>query len=316
MKRVLVTGCWGFVGRVAVEMLHAKGYQVWGTDIMDGGAVFPGDAYLPCDLQDEQAVNVLLDEVHPDCIIHLAAQSSARVSFDEPLPTIRNNVLPVLYILDCLRSRSLKTRLLAVGSADEYGPVPEKAMPLIETRAANPVNPYALSKVMQSDSCRSYASLYGVDVVITRSFNHTGPRQTDTFVLPSFARQVAEIEAGMRPPVLEVGNLEVRRDFLDVTDVVAAYIALLEKGQKGEIYNVCSGVAHSLQDLLDQLILIAGVHVEVRISDQRLRPVDTPELRGDHGKLTRDTAWQPRISMHDMLSSLLAYWRGMIRKAN
>jgi GDP-4-dehydro-6-deoxy-D-mannose reductase len=267
-------------------------------------------------LQDGRAVTVLLDEIQPDYIVHLAAQSSAGVSFSEPLRTIRSNVLPILYILDFLRTRSLKTRLLAVGSADEYGPVARDAMPLVENRAPNPVNPYALSKVMQAECCKSYASLYEVDVVITRSFNHTGAGQTDTFVLPSFARQVAEIEAGLRPPVIEVGDLEVLRDFLDVRDVGAAYIALLEKGRKGEIYNVCSGRAYRLRDLLDQIIDIAGVQVEVRVSSERLRPVDTPELRGDNGKIVRDTAWEPQISMKDTLSALVAHWRQVIGKGN
>jgi GDP-4-dehydro-6-deoxy-D-mannose reductase len=299
-----------------VELLHARGFETWGTDIRAGGENFPAKQYVPCDLLNQNSVNDLLDEVQPDCIIHLAAQSSAGISFDEPLQTIRSNVFPILYILDFLRTRSTDTRMLAVGSADEYGPVSEDAMPLVESRALNPVNPYSLSKVMQEQCCKSYASLYDLDVVTTRSFNHTGAGQTDTFVLPSFARQVAEIEAGMRPPVIEVGNLEVRRDFLDVKDVGAAYIALIEKGRKGEVYNVCSGEAYSLQDLLDQIIEIAGVNVEVRMSDDRLRPVDTMELRGDNGKLTRDTAWEPKISMKDTLSSLVAHWREIVRKAN
>lgn len=316
MKRILVTGCWGFVGRVVVGMLHARGFETWGADVKDSTEEFPGKEYIPCDLQDENAVAALLDKIRPEYIIHLAAQSSAGVSFGEPLRTIRSNVLPILHILDFLRTRSLKTRLLAVGSADEYGPVSQDAMPLVESRAPNPVNPYALSKVMQAECCKSYAALYEVDVVITRSFNHTGAGQTDTFVLPSFARQVAEIGAGLRHPVIEVGNLDVRRDFLDVRDVGAAYIALLEKGRKGEIYNVCSGRAYRLHDLLDQIIQIAGTKVEVRVSADRLRPVDTPELRGDNGKITRDTGWEPKISMKDTLSTLVAHWREMIGKAN
>jgi GDP-4-dehydro-6-deoxy-D-mannose reductase len=316
LKRILVTGCWGFVGRVVVGMLHARGFEAWGADIKGSVDNFPGREYVPCDLQDERAVTVLLDEIQPDYILHLAAQSSAGISFAEPLRTIRSNVLPILYILDFLRTRSLKTRLLAVGSADEYGPVDPEVMPLVESRTPNPVNPYALSKVMQAECCKSYASLYEVDVVITRSFNHTGAGQTDTFVLPSFARQVAEIEAELRPPVIEVGDLEVRRDFLDVRDVGAAYIALLEEGHKGEIYNVCSARAYRLRDLLDQIIDIAGVKVEIRVSSDRLRPVDTPELRGDNGKIIKDTAWEPKIAMKDTLSALVDHWRQVVGRAN
>jgi GDP-4-dehydro-6-deoxy-D-mannose reductase len=303
------------VGRTVVEKLKAGGYEVWGTDIKGSIKNFPGSQYVPSDLQDERAVTLLLDEVKPDAIIHLAAQASARVSFDEPLRTVRNNLLPGLYILDFLRRKSLQTRLLVVGSAEEYGPLPAGEMPLQETLAAHPVNPYALSKTLQHLCSRSYAELYGMDVVITRSFNHTGPGQTDTFVLGSFARQIAEIEAGLKPAVIEVGNLEVKRDFLDVRDVADAYLALMEKGRPGEVYNVCSGTAFSLGDLLDQLVQISGVDIEIKVASERLRPVDTPELRGDHSKITTDTGWRPAIPTEHTLRSLLDSWRDKVKES-
>ncbi len=306
---MLVTGCWGFVGRVVVELLRSHGYEAWGTDLKGSIAAFPGKEYVPCDLQDERAVTLLLEDVRPGAIIHLAAQSSAAISFDEPLRTFRNNVLPCLHILDFLRTRSSKTRLLAIGSADEYGPLSADIMPIKENRSPRPVNPYALSKMVQSEYCRSYVSLYNVDVVITRSFNHTGPGQKEPFVLASFARQLIEIKEGLRPPVIEVGNLDVRRDFLDVRDVGEAYIALIERGKRGEIYNVCSGTAFSVRELLDKLRGIAGLDVKVQVSKNRLRPVDTPELRGDPSKIIADTGWKPRIPIDETLEALLDSWR-------
>ena len=303
------------MGRTVVEKLHARGYEVWGTDIKGSIDDFPGNQYVPSDLQDERAVTLLLDEVNPDAIIHLAAQASARISFDEPLRTVRNNLLPCLYILDFLRRKSLQTRLLVVGSAEEYGPLATDQMPLKETLDAHPVNPYALSKTLQHQCARSYAELYEVDAVVTRSFNHTGPGQTDTFVLGSFARQIAEIEAGLKPAVIEVGNLEVKRDFLDVRDVADAYIVLMEKGRRGEVYNVCSGTAYDLRDLLERLVAISGVDIEIQVASDRLRPVDTPELRGDHGKITADTGWRPAIPIEKTLRSLLDSWRDTVKES-
>jgi GDP-4-dehydro-6-deoxy-D-mannose reductase len=302
------------VGRPAVAGLQARGYEVWGTDIKGGLGDFPGKQYVPCDLLDERAVTLLLDEVKPDTILHLAAQSSARVSFDEPLWTIRNNLMPGLYILDFLRRKSLHSRLLVVGSAEEYGPQGEGRKLLVETMPAHPVNPYALSKTLQHQCARSYAELYGVEVVITRSFNHTGQGQSDTFVLGSFARQIAEIEAGLKPPYIEVGNLEVKRDFLDVRDVVEAYIALLEKGRPGEVYNVCSGRVYGLGDLLGRLIRMSGIDIEIRVAPERLRPVDTTELRGDPTRIKADTGWQPVVPIDQTLRSLLDSWREMIEE--
>ncbi len=312
MNRVLVTGCWGFVGRVLIEMLQARGYEAWGTDLKGGVDEFPGKAYVPCDLQDERAVTHLLDEVHPGGVVHLAAQSSAGISFGEPLETIRNNVLPALHILEFLRIRSSETRLLVIGSAEEYGPVGAEDLPLAEDHPTCPVSPYALSKMIQGACSKSYASLYGVDIILTRSFNHSGRGQSDTFVLGSFARQIAEIEMGLREPVIEVGNLDVQRDFMDVRDASAAYIALLEKGRSGEVYNVCTGRAYRLRELLDTLCRIAGIDIEKRVARGRLRPLDTLELRGDPSKIEGETGWKAGIPIEETLGELLDYWRARI----
>lgn len=315
MRRVLITGSGGFVGRVLVGKMVERGYEVWGADRVPLKRGFEGARELVVDLTDEAAVGRLLEEAQPEAIVHLAARSSVRLSLDDPTGTIRDNTLPVLYLLNELKARAKACRLLAIGSADEYGPVSSaEQLPLREDGPVNPSNPYALAKSIQNQYCRWYAAHHDLDVVVTRSFNHTGAGQTDTFVLPSFARQIAEIRLGRREPVIRVGNLDVKRDFLDVRDVCEAYIALLERGTRGETYNVCSGKSFVIRELLDQLCEISGVDVEVEIDPGRLRPADTPELRGDNGKIRADTGWSPRTPIADTLRALVGHWQQAIEE--
>jgi GDP-4-dehydro-6-deoxy-D-mannose reductase len=305
VKRVLITGSGGFVGRILGASLVADGFDVVGADLE--ATSDPIDTRA-CNLENQADLGRLLDDVAPEWIVHLAAQSSAGRSFDEPHATIRNNLLPALHLLDYLREHGSKARLLVVGSADVYGAVPKEALPIAESQLPRPANPYALSKWLQEETCRQYASLYGIDVVMTRSFNHTGAGQRDTFVLPSFARQIAEIRLGRRDARVEVGNIEIERDFSDVRDVCRAYRQLLEAGRTGVIYNVCSGTSHSLRTLLEKLAALAGVEIDIVVDEKRVRPVDMEVLRGDHSLLTRDTGWQPAIPIEDTLQSLLDYW--------
>jgi GDP-4-dehydro-6-deoxy-D-mannose reductase len=284
------------------------GEVVWGIDRAEPHDDFAGERRVVADLNDYGALSRVLDEARPDRVVHLAAQASVGVSFEEPIPTILNNTVPVFHLLNWMRSAGATVRLLAIGSAEEYGVVPPERLPLKEDAPANPGSPYALAKSIQNQCCRAFASLYNTDVVITRSFNHTGAGQRDVFVLSSFARQIAGIKALRREAVLHVGNLEVRRDFLDVRDVCAAYVALLDKGVAGETYNVCSGRSHRIRDLLERMCELAGVEVEIRVDPERLRPVDMPELRGDGSKLGAATGWKPTISIDDTLGALLDYW--------
>ncbi len=308
MSRVLVTGCEGFVGPYVVDALARGGHEVWGTDIKETSRRLEDARYAVADLCDQRAAKALLEEIEPDAVVHLAAQSSAARSFGEPFVTVTQNLLPVLSLLEYARTRAGGMRILAVGSADIYGPVNPSDIPLKETLPPNPVNPYALSKVFQERCCVQYASLYGIQAVMTRSFNHTGSGQRDIFVLPSFARQVIEIKKGLREPVVTVGNVDVRRDFSDVRDVVAAYALLLERGRPGEMYNVCSGESHSLRDLLGTLCALAGVGPEIRVDPERIRPVDMEELRGDKSKIVSDTGWEAKFTIEDTMKSLLDFW--------
>jgi GDP-4-dehydro-6-deoxy-D-mannose reductase len=313
VERVLVTGCSGFVGRYLTDLLVREGYDVWGVDLLEAPD-FAGEKFSTANLQSRDGVGELLDEVQPRHIVHLAAQSSGARSFKEPHATIRNNVAPALNILEHLRTTSLEARFLSVSSVDVYGVVKEESLPLRETMRPNPNNPYGLSKTMQEQSCTMYASIYGMDVVSTRSFNHTGAGRPDTFVLSSFAKQITEVKLGLRDLQVDVGDIELMRDFSDVRDVCRAYLSLLQKGKRGEIYNVCSGVSFSLRELLEKLAELAGVTVNIRVDESRLRPTNMRDLRGDNSKLKADTGWAPEVPIEETLRSLLDYWERSLRK--
>jgi GDP-4-dehydro-6-deoxy-D-mannose reductase len=308
MQKVLVTGCNGFVGRALVERLVAGGFEVWGADRAEGPSPFRGTSCLVGELADAGFVARCLDSVAFDGIVHLAAQSSVRRSFDEPVATLGDNTLPALHLLNHVRASASRARVLLVGSADEYGAAAAEHLPVMESTPVRPESPYALAKSIQNQFGRMFATLYGVDAVMTRSFNHTGPGQRDAFVLSSFARQVAQIRRGLRKPVIDVGNVEVRRDFLDVRDVCDAYVVLLKKGRSGETYNVCSGRSYRIRDLLDRMAELAGVKVKVHVDEKRLRPVDVPELRGDPTKMREHTGWTAKRPIEETLKSLLEYW--------
>jgi GDP-4-dehydro-6-deoxy-D-mannose reductase len=316
VERALVTGCNGFVGRALVGRLVSAGYEVWGVDRSDADPLFKGKRYLRGDLNDGEFVASVLDDSSPACIVHLAAQSSVAKSFDEPTTTLQDGTAPALHILEHVRRAQGSVRVLLIGSADEYGSVSPAQIPVREDIPVNPESPYALAKAIQNHYGRMYAKLYRVDAMMTRSFNHTGPGQRDVFVLSSFAKQVAEIRRGQRQAEIEVGNLDVRRDFLDVRDVCDAYVVLLKKGRMGETYNVCSGQSYRVGDLLRELCALAGVHVAIRVDVARLRPVDTPELRGDPSKMSQHTGWTVKVPIQETLKSLLDYWDGVLEGAH
>ena len=295
--------------------LRVGGFEVRGVDRTPSCDVLPANAYLSGDLRDSGFVAEAMGSTDLDCIVHLAAQSSVRRSFDEPVATLSDGTLPALHILNHLRESGAKTRVLLVGSADEYGVVPADEMPIAETHAVNPASPYALAKSVQNQFGAMFNTLYGVDTVMTRSFNHTGPGQREDFVLSNFARQVAEIKRGRHEPVIDVGNLEIRRDFLDVRDVCDAYVVLLKKGRSGETYNVCSGNSYRIRDLLDRICALAGVTVQVRVDQARIRPVDMPDLRGDGTKIHEHTGWRAKLDINETLKAMLEDWDHKIAAA-
>lgn len=322
--RSLVTGAGGFVGAYLAKELAAAGHEVIATDVIAPSALPREIVYRGCDLLDGGAVKELFADVRPDYVFHLAAQSSAARSFEEPRSTLETNVFGTLNVLESVRTlpyacpgartRSGKVRVLSVGSSEEYGRQPRGAMPLGEGSPIEPVSPYAVSKAAQTMLALQYERSFGLDVVATRSFGHTGPGQPVRFVLPAFARQCAEIRAGKREPVVNVGNLEVVRDFLDVRDVVRAYRLIAEEASEPGVYNVCSGEGLGLRDALDVLIRACGVPARI-VEDPRLvRPADIPVLVGDNTRLRLSCGWKREHSTEAMLGELFEYWERIARE--
>ena len=317
--KLLVTGAHGFVGGHLLDLMRAEHpeVEVFALVRPRGGAPGPrpGNAtVLEADLDDAPAVAAAVAAARPDRIVHLAGQSSVHHSWIDPGATLRTNVLGLVHLMDAVRAEGLRPRVLVVGSADEYGIVAPASVPVREEAPIRPVSPYAVSKVAQGLLALEYAGPGGPEVIRTRTFPHTGPGRGEAFAESSVARQIAEVQAGHRPAILSVGNLDAVRDFTDVRDVVRAYWALLERAPSGAarldtVYNVCSGRGVRLADLLTRLIALAGAKVEVRQDPARLRTSDIPVLVGDPSRLVAATGWEPRIGLDRTLGDLLEDWR-------
>jgi len=326
--RALVIGGAGFVGHHLVTHLLETGWEVYATkmpnEIMETSIKSYAESYaknsditsnknsaniVNLDILDAKACKKLLKEIHPQAVFHLAAQSSVAVSWKDSPLTMDVNIKGTLHLLEALRELENKPRVLLIGSSEEYGNVSPEMLPISETMPICPINPYAISKATQGMFGRMYADIHGLEVITTRSFNHIGPGQSETFAIPSFCKQIAEIEIGLRPPVLKVGNLSAKRDFTDVRDIVRAYETLIEKGKSGEVYNVGSGKALAVQSLLDTIIGLSTAQVTVEQDPERMRPSDMPEIAADIKKLQQDTNWVPVYSIRDTLCDILEYWR-------
>ena len=312
----LITGITGFAGSHLAELLLSKNIEVFGTarprSPMDNlnREVRNSVVLMECELRDPVAVKQTLDKVRPDCIFHLAAQSFVPTSWISPGDTLANNILGQLHIFEAIKDMKLMdTRIQIAGSSEEYGMVYENEVPIRETNPLRPLSPYAVSKVAQDMMGYQYFMSYGIQVIRTRAFNHTGPRRGEIFVSSTFAQQIARIEAGLQPPVIKVGNLDAKRDFTDVRDTVKAYLALMEKGDPGEVYNIATGVPVCIRDLLNTLIGMSRKKVEIEIDPSRLRPSDVPILEGDCSKVREKVGWKPEIPFEKTLRDLLDYWR-------
>ncbi len=318
--RLLVTGAGGFGGGHLVAWLareHPE-VEIHGVVLPQGGISWGsgvGMRALEADLDDPLATAGVVEAVRPERILHLAGQSSPRHSMLDPGGTLRTNILGIVHVLDAARRLGLRPEVLVVGSAEEYGAPEPGELPLRETAPLRPASPYAVSKVAQGALALLYGPAGGMRVVLTRTFHHTGPGRGEAFAESSFARQVAEIEAGLRPPVIEVGNLEAVRDFTDVRDVVRAYWLLAEKGEGGAVYNVCSGRGRRMGELLELLLAASPARVEVRVDPRWLRPSDVPVQVGDPSRLQAATGWRPEIPLDETLRDLLDDWRGRVSAA-
>ncbi|MFO7915087.1 MAG: GDP-mannose 4,6-dehydratase [Candidatus Krumholzibacteriales bacterium] len=313
--RVLITGITGFAGSHLADLCLEKddvelfGIIRWRSRTENIEHIWDQLELLECDLRDANSTRDVIEQIEPEYIFHLAAQSFVPTSWNAPSESLSTNILGELNLFEAVRKAGLSCRIQIACSSEEYGMVLEEEVPIKETNPLRPLSPYGVSKVGQDLLGYQYYMSYGMEIVRTRGFNHTGPRRGPVFVCSDFAKQITEIESGRKEPVIQVGNLEARRDFTDVRDMVRGYWLSLESGRAGEVYNICSGRSHSIQSILDKLIEISGVKLEVRQDECRLRPSDVPLLEGDYSKFAADTGWEPEIPLEETLSDLLEFWR-------
>jgi GDP-4-dehydro-6-deoxy-D-mannose reductase len=315
--RALITGISGFVGSHLSEyLLSTTDWQIAGTVYgrLDNIAHLRDRLTLyPAELSRLEVVRFVVEETRPDYIFHLAAQPISGLSRIDPWFTLENNIRAQLNVLEAVVQLKLPSRVLVVGSAEEYGKIAPEDLPVDEDTPLRPVTPYGVSKVAQDYLGLQYYLSYGVATVRVRSFNHIGPRQREGFVAADFAKQIAEIEAGLRPPQVVVGDLSAGRDFSDVRDVVRAYHLALTQGEPGEVYNIGSGNCFTAQTLLETLIRLSGKPVAIVQDPARLRPVEVPRVIADISKFKARTGWQPCIPFEQSVADVLEYWREQVR---
>jgi GDP-4-dehydro-6-deoxy-D-mannose reductase len=304
---ILVTGAAGFVGAYLVELLAAEGAEVVGwqrpgtTPLTDANI-----RWTAVELMDAAAVHKALGDLQPAAIYHLAGSAHVADSWQHTRETFEGNVLATHHILQGLLGHGLRPRMLLSGSATIYKADPE---PLTEESAIGPASPYGVSKLAQELVAAQAWAEHQIPVLLARSFNHVGPRQTPAYVAPAIAKQIALIERGELPPVLRMGNLDPARDVMDVRDTVRAYALMMQRARPGTPYNVCGGRAIRIGDLVDLFRSRAKVPISVEIDPAKVRPVDAPRLCGSHARLTQETGWTPRVPLEQTVDDLLDWWR-------
>lgn len=323
MTRALITGITGFVGSYMAEYLlqHHPDVEVHGTarwrSRRDNIEHIAKDIHLvECDLNDANSVRSMIESTRPDYVFHLAAQSFVPTSWHAPTDTLNTNIMGQLNLFEAIRLTGIDPVIQIAGSSEEYGMVLPDEVPIKETNPLRPLSPYAVSKVTQDMLAWQYFYAYDLKVVRTRAFNHSGPRRGDVFVESNFAKQVVEIELGLVPPVLKVGNLEARRDYTDVRDVVRAYWLAVTRAEPGEVYNIATGKSYAIQEVLDMLLAEARVPIRVEQDPTRLRPSDVLILEGDASRFREATGWEPTIPFEQTLQDILAYWRERLAREN
>ncbi len=319
--RVLITGISGFAGSHLADLCVARGADVWGLTQTPGP--HPNLAHLgerislhTANIADKAGVAAALEDSKPDWVFHLAAQAHVPTAWRDPAATLTTNILGQLNVILAMQERAPDARLLVVSSSSVYGMVEEKDLPVDENTPLRPADPYAVSKVGQDMLALQYAQSHGADIVRVRPFNHIGPRQAPDFVIARFAHELAEMEAGARPPAMRVGNMSAKRDFLDVRDVATAYWLALEKGAPGAVYTVGSGVARSIDEMLQTMLKLTQVDIAVETDPALLRPGDLPILQADPRRIRAETGWRPAITLEQTLADTLDYWRSRVRSTS
>ena len=312
--KVLITGITGFAGSHLAEFLLLKkcevhGIERWRSKTENIEEIKEKITLHECDIRDFHSIRKVMEEVKPEKIFHLAAQSFVLTSWNAPSETITTNIIGELNIFEAVRDVGINPCIQIAGSSEEYGMVYKNEVPIKETNPLRPLSPYGVSKVAQDLLGYQYYQSYKLNIVRTRAFNHEGPRRGEVFVTSNFAKQIAEIEKKKKEPIIYVCNLESRRDYTDVRDTVRAYWFATEKCVAGEVYNICSGRDWKIKDMLDYLLGLSKVKVEIKQDSARMRPSDVQILHGDNTKFTKQTGWKPEIPFEKTLEDTLNYWR-------
>lgn len=312
--KVLVTGAGGFVGAYVTEQLLTHNHDV---AVMDRQNMVPLKTQsiksYKADILDTDTVRKVMKDFRPDAVIHLAAISNVPLSWDNPVQTIEINICGSINVLEALHEANPQALFLDVGSSDEYGLTAKSGKPLTEDMECRPQNPYSISKCSAEQMVLQLGKKWGMKVIQTRSFNHFGPGQAKGFVTADFASQIAAIEAGKQEPVISVGDLSAYRDFTYVTDVVAAYVAAIENDIPSGVYNICSGKARQMQEILDTLLSLSGVGIEIKVDGTKFRPAEVPFFVGNCDKLKKATGWEPVYDFRRGMENVLNYWRERYR---
>lgn len=309
MSKGLVIGAAGFVGSYLIDEMHSCGMDAYATKLSHERLEHECAKVYDLDILDKEAIVTLLLEIRPDYIFHLAAQSSVGLSWKNPGLTVDVNIKGSINVMNAVRELYYKPRVLLIGSGEEYGHIRPGETPIKEDNLLRPGNIYAATKACQNMIGSIYAQAYDMQLMMVRSFNHIGPGQAPMFVVSDFCKQVAEIEKGLREPVMHVGNLAAKRDFTDVRDVVKAYVRLIQQGVPGETYNMGSGHAMEIRKILDMIISMSEKEIQVETDPNKIRPVDVPIIEADITKLNELTGWKPQITLEQTIRETLDYWR-------
>ncbi len=321
MKKILITGFSGFVASHFIEFLFQNKYEY---EIMGVDVTSPKYDYDKCltvlkidfkqlDMTDYCSLKEIISAFKPDYVLHLAAYSSVSYSWEHPSESFINNCNIFLNLINAIRDICPDCRILSVGSSEEYGNVTHENLPIRENQKINPLSPYAVARVSQEMLSRIYTDSYGMDIIMTRSFNHIGPRQDRRFVIPSFISRILEIkQQGKESGEIETGDLSIIRDFVDVRDVVKAYYLLLTKGKRGEIYNICSGSGVTLESMVKTIAEIIGVEVKTKTNPDFIRPKDNMEVVGSPYKIESELGWERHYKLIDTINDMVEYMSNCI----
>jgi len=310
--KALIVGAAGFVGRYLIDELVGSNYEVTATKLPNEFLNQNNCAVVDLDILIEEEISAVLEKTRPDVIFHLAALSSVALSWKKPALTIDINIKGAVNLLEAVRNLDYKPKVLLIGSGEEYGKVSEEENPINESYKTHPANIYAVSKTCQNMLGKIYADAYNLDIIMVRAFNHIGHGQSADFVVSDFCKQVAEIEKGINKPVIYVGNLNAKRDFTDVRDIVKGYLQLSVNGKKGETYNIGSGKAIEIKKILDIIINNSSVKIDIQIDESKYRPIDVPVIEADIDKIVFCTGWKPEIDLNTTIMDTLRYWRSKV----